>query len=92
MLNFLCPRCAHIYEDPYEALGINALSAIQCEACGRAFWVAIMECDSCANEEAFAWSDEPPNTMLDSLVCGACQSYLRYRDHPGVTDVPNPER
>lgn len=80
-LEFNCPHCTHSFDDPYEVLDENRVIDIRCEACGKHFALAIMDCHRCGREEAFAWPTAPPPEALPRLTCTCGASFLASTGH-----------
>lgn len=75
-LQFSCPHCSHGFDDPYEVLDDNKLLDIRCDACGKHFSLAIMECHRCAREEPFTWAVQPPPGALPQLTCACGATFV----------------
>ena len=81
-----CPFCEHAHVDDFEVLEPNVLNEMRCERCRKVFAFAIMECDRCANEQAFSWATRPAEAALALLTCPHCMRSFRYADAEDVQE------
>ena len=77
-LELPCPHCGHLHDDPFDVLEQDQLESMRCEACGKPFWFAIMECHRCGDERVHTWSAPQEPALLDQLTCESCVT--TYRD------------
>lgn len=79
--SLLKPRCAHCghreEDDGYESLEEQTLVEVHCSSCGRQYFIAVLECDHCAEESLFGWTSRPTPDHFAQLSCVRCRQLLR---------------
>jgi hypothetical protein len=78
-----CPHCGHVEDDEYECLESDRLLDLRCPACGRSFYLALMQCQACAAESLSSWMRRPSSERFEHLRCLACSQ--PYRDHEAAS-------
>jgi hypothetical protein len=49
---------------------------MRCDACGKGFAFAILECAHCAEEQVMTWPHAPDGAALKLLTCEVCRRTL----------------
>lgn len=75
-LSLTCPHCRNSHDDPWEVLDSGSIQEMRCDACGKGFAFAILECAHCAEEQVMTWPHAPDGAALKLLTCEVCRRTL----------------
>jgi transcription elongation factor Elf1 len=89
-LNIACPFCGHAHEDCFEILDTNKMDSMRCHSCRKSFALMLMECERCADEQMFVWSEVPPAIEVVGLACQACGEKYRHADASDEHEAASP--
>lgn len=89
LLRVQCPHCKHEEDDSLECLDDQQVLRLHCASCSKPFHFAVMECEDCGAEMAYAWTEAPGEDALSQLRCATCQhTYVQH--HEAQCPVPGP--
>jgi hypothetical protein len=87
IVEFKCPHCNGSHDDPFELFGPWQIESMTCEGCKCGFSFAIVECESCANEQILTWRIKPDAAAFDDVTCDGCGARLRVSDDQSQTET-----
>ena len=79
-LRVMCPHCAAVERDEYEALDADEVHAIRCAGCGERFHLLIAECPDCAEESVITWPGVPTPDDIRGARCSHCNARVTKHD------------